>query len=143
MAHSVWAGAISAYRNIWYHTQVQTAAIFRALGEPARLRIALVLCESDLCVCELADTLQLPQSTLSNHLSKMRDIGLVRTRKDGTWIYYQLAMRSAVKSALDAFGDKLKADKQHLMDAQRLRSRLAMRVNGKCMRSYGQLKETT
>jgi len=61
-------------------------AFARALAEPTRLRVIAALREHELCVCELCDALQATQSTLSTHLSLLRDAGLVRTRKGGKWI---------------------------------------------------------
>ena len=66
--------------------------IFKALGEPVRLRLFSLLARSgEVCVCHLTDALQLPQSTVSRHLGVLRHAGLVITRRDGKWMYYQLA----------------------------------------------------
>ena len=117
------------------------SAVFKGLADENRLRIACLLTQADLCVCELADALELHQSTLSNHLAKMRDTGLVETTKDGTWIYYRLA--SAPRKALELFRDDLQKDRGLQADNSRLKKRLEMRIEGKCYRSYGQLKENS
>lgn len=68
------------------------AEIFKALGEPVRLRLYSLLASSgEVCVCHLTDALELPQSTVSRHLGVLRHAGLVTTRRDGKWMYYQLA----------------------------------------------------
>lgn len=115
--------------------------VCKALADETRLRIAWALAEEDLCVCELADALEVPQSTLSNHLSKMRDLGIVETRKDGQWIYYALAdgLREQINTLFEAFIDDLVDDDAMRLDQERLRARLALRVDGRCIRSYGQL----
>ncbi len=65
------------------------AALFKTLSEPVRLRIVYLLLEStELCVCDLVDTLGLSQSVVSRHLAYLRNNGLVSTRREGVWIYY-------------------------------------------------------
>jgi len=61
------------------------------LGDPIRLRLFSLLGEfEELCVRHLVDALQLPQSTISRHLSILRHAGLVATRREGKWMYYYL-----------------------------------------------------
>ena len=68
------------------------AALFKALSEPVRLRIVHLLRQrGELCVCDLVDALELPQSAVSRHLAYLRHHGLVAARREGTWMYYQLA----------------------------------------------------
>ncbi len=63
----------------------------KALGDETRLRLFSLLGQHDeLCVCHLVDAMQLPQSTISRHLSVLRHAGLVSTRRDGKWMYYRL-----------------------------------------------------
>jgi ArsR family transcriptional regulator len=116
-------------------------AVCKALSDETRFRIAWALAEEDLCVCELSDALEVPQSTLSNHLGKMRDLGIVDTRKDGNWIYYKLAenLRDAISGMFEAFSDDIGKDETLMRDNRRVCDRLDMRVEGKCIRSYGQL----
>jgi|SRR5687768_8702836 len=116
-------------------------AVCKALSDETRFRIAWALAEEDLCVCELSDALEVSQSTLSNHLSKMRDLGIVDTRKDGSWVYYMLSdgLRDPVTAMFDAFASDLEMDETLQNDQIRLAARLEMRVDGRCIRSYGQL----
>jgi ArsR family transcriptional regulator len=116
-------------------------AVCKALSDETRFRIAWALAEEDLCVCELSDALEVSQSTLSNHLSKMRDLGIVDTRKDGSWVYYMLSegVREQVTAMFDAFATDLEMDETLQNDQLRLAARLEMRVDGRCIRSYGQL----
>lgn len=68
------------------------ALLFKALGDPVRLRLFhLLSLKGELCVCHLTEALRLPQSTVSRHLAVLRNTGLVTTRRDGKWMYYQLA----------------------------------------------------
>lgn len=66
------------------------AAIFKALADPTRIRIVSVLAETELCVCDLAATLRMSQSAVSHQLRLMRDMRLVKSRKDGRMVYYSL-----------------------------------------------------
>jgi ArsR family transcriptional regulator len=68
----------------------KTAEIFKALGEPNRIRILTALTSRRACVCELAEALSLNQPNLSRHLRVLKDAGLVRSRRRGTWTDYVL-----------------------------------------------------
>jgi len=63
---------------------------FRALSDPTRLRIFLLLMERDLCVCELMFVLDMSQSRVSHQLRLLRDADLVEDRRDGRWIIYTI-----------------------------------------------------
>lgn len=66
------------------------AAGFHALSEPLRLQVLDLLRTQELCVCDLCEVLNLPQSKLSFHLKVLREAELVRSRQAGRWIYYSL-----------------------------------------------------
>lgn len=66
--------------------------LLKVLSEPIRLRLAVLLAaEGEVCVCQLSSALQEPEYKISRHLGVMRAAGLVQARRDGTWMYYQLA----------------------------------------------------
>src|SRR3954471_9384714 len=64
--------------------------LFHALSDETRLEIVELLRKGERCVCELTDSLDAAQSRLSFHLRVLRDAGIVRDRKDGRWVYYEL-----------------------------------------------------
>lgn len=67
------------------------AQIFKALGDETRLRIMGLLTDGkELCVCDIMASLGLPQSTVSRHLSKLRNAGLVVDRRQGVWMNYRI-----------------------------------------------------
>src|SRR5919112_146727 len=68
----------------------QASALMRAMGNPHRLRILLLLAESERSVVELEALVELSQSAVSQHLARLRHIGLVRFRRDGQMTYYAL-----------------------------------------------------
>jgi len=69
------------------------AAIFRALGDPSRVRIVNLLARSPapVCVCELVPALGLSQPTVSHHLKKLHDAGLIQREQRTKWAYYSLS----------------------------------------------------
>jgi ArsR family transcriptional regulator, arsenate/arsenite/antimonite-responsive transcriptional repressor len=70
-----------------------TATIFRALADPARVRIVNLLASTDVpvCVCEFVPALELSQPTVSHHLKKLTDAGLLEREQRGKWAYYTLS----------------------------------------------------
>ena len=76
-----------------------TATIFRALGDPARVRIVNLLATSDepVCVCNLTAPLALGQPTVSHHMKKLVDAGLVEREQRGKWAYFSLKRDAADK----------------------------------------------
>lgn len=66
------------------------AETLKALSDPTRLRIVSLLRHGELCVCDLMETLQTPQSKISRHLAFLKNAGWVKARRSGKWIHYQL-----------------------------------------------------
>ena len=65
--------------------------LFQALADGTRLRILGLLLTGEVCVCDIHETLKIPQPKASRHLAYLRRSGLVDTRRDGLWIHYRLA----------------------------------------------------
>jgi ArsR family transcriptional regulator, arsenate/arsenite/antimonite-responsive transcriptional repressor len=78
-----------------------TAALFKVLGDLARVRIVNLLATSGepACVCELVPALGLSQPTVSHHLKKLADAGLLDREQRGTWAYYSLNRDAAERVA--------------------------------------------
>ena len=76
-----------------------TAELFRALADPARVRIVNLLATSDepVCACHLYEPLGLSQPTVSHHLKKLVDAGLLEREQRGRWAYFSLK-REAVQT---------------------------------------------
>lgn len=66
------------------------ADVFKALGDPTRLRIILALQMGELCVCDLAEVLNMSQSAISHQLRVLRGLHLVRNRREGKEVFYSL-----------------------------------------------------
>lgn len=69
---------------------VRLAEVAKALGDPIRLQLVDVLRghAGKVCVCELVPLFDVSQSTLSHHLKKLRDAGIVDSERQGLWAYY-------------------------------------------------------
>jgi ArsR family transcriptional regulator len=68
------------------------AEIFRAAGDPTRLQMLYMLQEASdpICVCDFTQAFGVRQPTVSHHLAKLRDAGLVEAEHHGIWTYYTL-----------------------------------------------------
>ena len=78
--------------------------IFKALGDPSRLKIVYILSQSPLCVCDIADVLDMTQSLVSHHLRTLRDLKLVKFKRQGKQVIYSLDdehVLKLVKEGLD------------------------------------------
>jgi ArsR family transcriptional regulator len=73
-----------------YSQTERAIELFHALSDETRLEIIELLRKGERCVCELTDTLDAAQSRLSFHLRVLKDAGIVRDRKDGRWVHYEL-----------------------------------------------------
>jgi ArsR family transcriptional regulator len=79
-----------------------TAELFRALGDPARVRIVNLLATAaePVCACERYEPLALSQPTVSHHLKKLVDAGLLERERRGKWAYFSLRREAVDKLAL-------------------------------------------
>ncbi|MFD1254195.1 ArsR/SmtB family transcription factor [Devosia equisanguinis] len=75
----------------------EAAQLLTAMANPKRLLILCNLIEQERSVGELSRIVELEQSPLSQHLSKLRALGLVKTRRDGQTIFYRLASEPVTK----------------------------------------------
>ncbi len=111
--------------------------ITKALAEENRVRILLALEGQELCVCQLIELLELAPSTVSKHMSVLRQARLVDGRKDGRWMYYRLADESApvvVTKALSWVKTSLAGNRRILEDAKRLKEILKIDREVLCSR---------
>jgi ArsR family transcriptional regulator len=78
-----------------------TAALFAALAEPARVRIVNTVATSDhpVCACHLIEPLGLSQPTVSHHLKKLVEAGLLQREQRGKWAYFSLTPEASERLA--------------------------------------------
>ncbi len=67
------------------------AELFKIFGDSTRIRILYVLFEAEVCVCDLAETLNMTQSAISHQLKILKQNKLVKSRRDGKSVFYSLA----------------------------------------------------
>ena len=111
--------------------------ITKALADENRLRIIAALEGRELCVCQLIELLDLAPSTVSKHLSVLKNADLTESRKDGRWMYYRLAGTEApdsVKDALLWFIGSTRGDLQIQADKVRLEEILKIDPEVLCRR---------
>jgi DNA-binding transcriptional ArsR family regulator len=70
--------------------QEKLANLFKAMGDPTRLRILLALEQGEMCVCDLAAYLEISESAVSHQLRMLRQLYLVANRREGPILYYSL-----------------------------------------------------
>lgn len=87
--------------------------VFKALSDPNRIRIMKMVVERELCLCELREILDLSNSTVSKHLTILRDAGLLLDSKDGKWVNFRLNdksehrfIRSVISLMKNSFDDE-------------------------------------
>src|SRR5512142_466953 len=103
----------------------QMEALFKALADVTRLRILGLLLTGEVCVCDIHESLKIPQPKASRHLAYLRRTGIVETRRQGLWIHYRLA--ETTDPVLRAIADAVRHALTHVdvvhKDAGRLHER--------------------
>src|SRR5262245_60963678 len=102
--------------------------LFKALADATRLRILGLLLTGEVCVCDIHESLKVPQSKASRHLAYLRRAGLVDTRRDGLWIHYRLGRLS--DPVLAAIVDAVRHALAHVEAVNRDPGRLQKRNGG-------------
>jgi len=107
---------------------------FHALGDDTRWRMVQLIFTEALCVCEIAEILDMPQSSVSSHLQVLRKAGLLESERCEKWIYYRLG--TAFQPVLGSLAEQFEAtpgrDSVLAKDARRAAKRLAKRKETCC-----------
>src|SRR2546425_5706158 len=86
----------------------EIADVLKALADPTRLQMILALREAKqpACICDFTATFSLSQPTVSHHMAKLRDAGLVDATRHGIWTYYRLKphLPERVQRIIEALG---------------------------------------
>ncbi len=112
----------------------------KALADESRIRIIGALEGRELCVCQLIELLQLAPSTVSKHLSILRNARLIDNRKQGRWMYYRLAGQDApepILKTLEWVGRSFTDSDQFVEDHRQLTEILKMDPEVLCSRQAG------
>jgi len=111
--------------------------VVKALADENRLRALFALRQSELCLCQIIALLGLSPSTVSRHMSILKQARLVENRKSGRWTYYRPAGDDAaplVREALDWVSRSLKNGKETATDVRRLKIILKTDPEALCRR---------
>lgn len=110
----------------------QAAKIYKSVADETRVRILLLLAtNTELCVCDLMASLNLPQSTVSRHLSYLKNAGWLDDRRSGTWMHYSLTHTPSTthQDILASLVTTLATSSEHLADQQRLATNLQLKFS--------------
>ena len=81
---------------------LETAAVFRALADPTRLRILKAISYmGELCECNIVPVFGLSQPTVNYHLKVLREAGLVQSERRGQWVYHQVNQKAVLGTVRD------------------------------------------
>ena len=83
--------SIIAYTHISVVMSVDIVYIFKALADENRIRILNLLRRGELCGCDIESVLGVKQSNASRHLNRLKMAGIIVSRKQSQWVYYQLS----------------------------------------------------
>lgn len=111
-------------------TKNSALSFFRALGEVTRWRILRLVMDRALCVCELADILEMPQSSVSSHVQIIRKAGLLESERCGKWTYFRI--HSHHFSLLNQIMKNFPENPEHKADLKKAKARLKDRENSCC-----------
>ncbi|PEB48801.1 transcriptional regulator [Bacillus pseudomycoides] len=79
----------------------RASQLLKLLGDKTRLTIVSILKQRECCVCELLEVFDMSQPSISQHLRKLKDLGLVQEERRGQWIYYSLNQTSDLYTLLE------------------------------------------
>ncbi len=98
-------------------------AVTKALADENRIRILMSMTDRPLCVCRIIMLLELAPSTVSKHLSILKNAGLIVSHKDGRWIHYQLNNKGAghIRQAISWLDRSLADDTRIAEDKRKLK----------------------
>lgn len=118
----------------------QLLDMLKALSDKTRLRIFWVLqkANTELCVCEIIDAIKENQYNVSRHLKILKNAGLVKERKQGTFVYYSLSKTNDKTHKILIHLVSTISDEILSRDSKRLTKRLALRKDNICV--IGMLK---
>ncbi len=101
---------------------------FKACSDETRIRLLMLLSVQDFCVCELVVLLGLPQPKISKHLRRLKEFGLVKTKREDNYVLYSLVIEDEALKRMLAIVDEnleeyaiLKEDRARIKDRRLLR----------------------
>ncbi|MDT8859541.1 metalloregulator ArsR/SmtB family transcription factor [Alkalihalobacillus sp. MEB130] len=100
--------------------EVDTAAkVLKLLGDKTRLTMMAMLSEDECCVCEFVELFQMSQPSISQHLRKLKDIGLVEEKRKGQWIFYRMNKNHETFTLVDSLLQHIPSQKARLIELEK------------------------
>jgi DNA-binding transcriptional ArsR family regulator len=113
-----------------YIVMTNVVTWFRAMADETRWRIVRLVAERALCVCELADILEMPQSSVSSHVQIIRKAGLLESETCGKWTYFRIRRDHLV--LLKMISKHFTDSDAYAADVERCERRMARREGSCC-----------
>ncbi|MDQ0298707.1 ArsR family transcriptional regulator [Salibacterium salarium] len=92
----------------------KAAPILKLLGDKTRLTMTALLMEGECCVCEFTEIFEMSQPSISQHLRKLRDAGVVLEERRGQWVFYSLNIENELYSLVESLVEQLPSQKGKL-----------------------------
>ncbi len=107
--------------------------VFKALSDETRMRMLHLLCDGELCVCEIMQALEISQTRASRNLGILRDAGLLKDRRDGQWVHYSVNREVAAEylKLLELVPSLLREDETMVEDKKKLKKAVKTGGHGK------------
>lgn len=102
----------------------KAAMILKLLGDKTRLTMMKILDKHDCCVCELVEIFKVSQPSISQHLRKLRDVGLVEEERKGQWIFYSINKNNKYYPFVQQILDQLPSQDQKLKELEEKGTRI-------------------
>jgi len=103
----------------------QAAGLLKLLGDRTRLTMLRILLEQDCCVCEFVEIFQASQPAISQHLRKLRDVGLVKETRRGQWMMYSLNQQYKHISYVRMLLEGLPSQNEKLLELEKQGKRIS------------------
>ena len=127
--------------------QDELLGLLKALAEPTRLRVVLLLSQGEMTVSEIMQVLGQSQPRVSRHLKLLAEAGLCERFPEGGWVFYRLVRTGAVSrlaAVIEEFTDlsdsQVQRDRQRLSELKRLRSQTAERYFEAAAEQWAQIR---
>lgn len=119
------------------HPLALVTALTKALADEHRLRILALLQHQELCACQIVEVFDLANSTISKHLSILKQAGLLHARKEGRWIYFSLSQHPSLVTTFQWLQSLMAEDPSIEADLLQLEAILQMDPVELCRRQNG------
>jgi len=97
----------------------QASTVFKLLGDKTRLSMVKLLQKNECCVCEFVEIFNISQSAISQHLRKLKDIGLVKETRKGQWVFYSLNKQSEMFNLLEKILDFIPNQDERILELEK------------------------